>query len=628
MTSAMTSASRLRFVSLTLLAVMMAGCGNDAIRYPEGGTAGSPMPVPPVSPPPALPPATTPPATTPPTVRADQTVHLMAFNDFHGNLEAPRRFVTAPDPADASKTINVPAGGVSYLADAVAKLRARYCADRTALISVGDMIGASPLLSSLFLDEPTIDVMNAMKLDMNVVGNHEFDKGTAELRRLAGGGCQVTTSMMPCQVNASYAGARFDFLAANVVSKADGKPIFPAYKVMKFGGIPVAFVGVVTKTTPSIVSAAGISDVVFRDEAETVNALIPELKRQGIEAIVVVMHEGANSSTTPLNSNTCLDSRGAPLTGNAMTIASRLDSSVDVILNGHTHQTYTCDYSTINPAKPFLITSASSYGVMLSDITLELNGRTGDVNRKSARQVIIQGEPYTSGTTTYALTGAYEQFSKTPAIEAILEPYRQKSVQVSNRPVGRATTSITRTATASGESALGNLIADAQLADTRANGAQFALMNPGGVRADLIPAADGTISYGQIFAVQPFGNGLVTLSLTGAQLKALLEQQWSGANAGFPRILLPSAGLTYSYRTSGTDRAFDIRVNGQPVSDAASYRFTVNSFLADGGDNFTVLRDGTNRVGGNLDVTAFESYLRANSPVSPAPTNRISKVQQ
>lgn len=586
---------------LAVLGLMLAGCNSS---NDENGSD--------VAPPPSADTTTAP--------RANQTVHLMAFNDFHGNLEPPKRFVTVPDPQNPGKTVNIPAGGISYLADAVAKLRARYGAN-SALLSGGDLVGASPLISSLFADEPTIEAMNLLKLDANVVGNHEFDRGTAELRRLANGGCQQTSpNLQPCQVNANYAGAKFDFLAANVIEKSSGKPLFRPYKIMRFGGIPVALVGVVTRTTPSIVAAAGIQDVTFQDEADTVNALVPELKAQGVQAIVIMLHEGANSSTRPLNSTTC-----EGLTGNAIDIANRLDPAVDVIVTGHTHQTYSCDYSQVNPAKPFLITSASAYGVLLTDIALELDGKTGDVTRKSAQQVVIQSEPYTAGSTSYPLTSLYEAFAKTPAIETLLSPYREKAVAISGRIVGSVIGPITRNSVASGENSLGNLIADAQLANTRVNGAQFALMNPGGVRADLVPTADGQVTYGQLFAVQPFGNGLVTMTLSGTQLKQLLEQQWSGSNANSPRILLPSAGLTYRYHTTGDSRAYDIKVNGQPISDATTYRFTVNSFLADGGDNFTVLKQGTDRVGGALDVDALEDYFRTSSPVSPAPTNRITK---
>lgn len=271
--------------------------------------------------------------------RSNQIVDILAFNDFHGNLEPPKRYVDAANPNDASQTVRIPVGGVSYLADAIKKLRAQN--PNNAVVSAGDLISASPLTSSLFLDEPTIDVMNDIQIDFNAVGNHEFDRGTDELRRLQNGGCQQYTSTAPCQINKNFSGAKFNFLAANVAMKNDAsKTIFPAYKVKMYGGIPVAFIGLTLKATPSIVSAAGIKDVEFRDEADTVNALIPELQKQGIQAIVVVVHEGAAPSTK-LNEKTC-DGLSGPILG----ILDRLNPAVDIVVSGHTHQSYICDYAT------------------------------------------------------------------------------------------------------------------------------------------------------------------------------------------------------------------------------------------------------------------------------------------
>ncbi len=329
--------------------------------------------------------------------RQNQSINILAFNDFHGNLEPPKRFIEAEDPTDINKSVRIPVGGVSYFADAINKLRAQY--PNNAVVSAGDLISASPLTSSLFLDEPTIETMNEIKIDFNAVGNHEFDRGTDELRRLQNGGCQQYTTTKPCQINKDFAGAKFNFLAANVSLKADPKrTLFPAYKIKRYGNIPVAFIGLTLEATPTIVSAAGIKDVDFHDEAETVNSLIPELKKQGVEAIVVVVHEGVAPSTK-FNAKTCAGLSG-PLTG----ILDRLDTAVDVVVSGHTHQSYICDYSTLNPQKPFLLTSAGQYGTAITNIKLELDGKTGDVIKKDAQQVPIQSEAYTSGTTTVNLT--------------------------------------------------------------------------------------------------------------------------------------------------------------------------------------------------------------------------------
>jgi 5'-nucleotidase len=557
--------------------------------------------------------------------RQNQSINILAFNDFHGNLEPPKRFIEAEDPTDTNKSVRIPVGGVSYFADAINKLRAQY--PNNAVVSAGDLISASPLTSSLFLDEPTIETMNEIKIDFNAVGNHEFDRGTDELRRLQNGGCQQYTTTKPCQINKDFAGAKFNFLAANVSLKADPKrTLFPAYKIKRYGNIPVAFIGLTLEATPTIVSAAGIKDVDFHDEAETVNSLIPELKKQGVEAIVVVVHEGVAPSTK-FNAKTCAGLSG-PLTG----ILDRLDTAVDVVVSGHTHQSYICDYSTLNPQKPFLLTSAGQYGTAITNIKLELDGKTGDVIKKDAQQVPIQSEAYTSGTTTVNLTNLYEKFNKTPSIEAILDKYRQAVTTISARIVGTATTVINRNAAESGETALGNLIADAQQAAalTASNqGSDFTLMNPGGVRADLQTNSNNQITFGDVFAVQPFGNSIVTLSLTGQQIRELLEQQWSGANANRPRILQPSKELSYSYKKDATavPRATQIMISGQALMDSKSYRVTVNSFIADGGDNFTVLTKGTNRVGGGQDVDALEKYINQNSPVQAPETNRIKVIQ-
>ncbi|MFV5593717.1 bifunctional metallophosphatase/5'-nucleotidase [Acinetobacter junii] len=557
--------------------------------------------------------------------RQNQSINILAFNDFHGNLEPPKRFIEAEDPTDINKSVRIPVGGVSYFADAINKLRAQY--PNNAVVSAGDLISASPLTSSLFLDEPTIETMNEIKIDFNAVGNHEFDRGTDELRRLQNGGCQQYTTTKPCQINKDFAGAKFNFLAANVSLKADPKrTLFPAYKIKRYGNIPVAFIGLTLEATPTIVSAAGIKDVDFHDEAETVNSLIPELKKQGVEAIVVVVHEGVAPSTK-FNAKTCAGLSG-PLTG----ILDRLDTAVDVVVSGHTHQSYICDYSTLNPQKPFLLTSAGQYGTAITNIKLELDGKTGDVIKKDAQQVPIQSEAYTSGTTTVKLTNLYEKFNKTPSIEAILDKYRQAVTTISARIVGTTTTVINRNAAESGETALGNLIADAQQAAalTASNqGSDFTLMNPGGVRADLQTNSNNQITFGDVFAVQPFGNSIVTLSLTGQQIRELLEQQWSGANADRPRILQPSKELSYAYKKDATavPRATQIMISGQALMDSKSYRVTVNSFIADGGDNFTVLTKGTNRVGGGQDIDALEKYINQNSPVQAPETNRIKVIQ-
>jgi 5'-nucleotidase len=550
-------------------------------------------------------------------------VKLIGFNDLHGNLEPPRLAISAP--AAGGGTIAVPAGGAAYMASAIASLKAKN--PNHAVVSAGDMIGASPLVSALFLDESTIEAVNEMKIDFNAVGNHEFDKGQAELLRMKNGGCARNTPLAPCRVNKSFPGANFGFLAANTM-KRDGSTLFPATGIKSFtqGGatVKVGFIGMTLKGTPTIVSPAGVAGLSFKDEADTANALIPQLRSQGADAIVVVIHEGGMTS---VGYN---DKRCTGLSGDIVPILERLDAQVDVVISGHTHRAYICDYGRVNPAKPFLLTSAGQYGTLLTDIDLTIDTRTRKVTAKSANNVIVQGEAFTSGANTVATTDQYPSFAKNQTIAALIASYAGVAAPLVQRVVGRLTATATRAQVASRENVLGNLIADAQLAATAApakGGAQIAFMNPGGVRADLAPAANGDVSYGQIFTVQPFGNSLVVKTMTGAQIKAVLEQQFdSGTNTVTrPRVLLPSKSFSYSYDLSkpAGSRITAMALNGTAMSDANRYRVAMNSFLASGGDNFTVFTEGTEPLGGDQDIDALEAYIAANSPLVPPAADRI-----
>jgi len=591
-----------------LLTLTLAACG--------GGDDDVPTAPPPTTPAPAPAPA--------PTVPATVAIKLIAFNDLHGNLEPPKTAITAP--SSAGGTVAVPAGGAAYLASAIASLRAKN--PNHAVVSAGDMIGASPLVSALFLDEPTIEAVNVMKIDFNAVGNHEFDKGQTELLRMKNGGCAKNTALEPCQVNKTFPGANFGFLAANTV-KADGTTLFPATGMKTFtqdgATVKVGFIGMTLKGTPSIVTPSGVAGLTFKDEADTANALIPGLRAQGADVIVVVVHEGA-TVTTGYNDKSC-----AGLSGDLLPILNRLDASVDVVVSGHTHRAYVCDYAKTNAAKPFLLTSAGQYGTLVTDIDLTVDTATRKVTAKRADNVIVQGEAYTSGTTTVALTDQYPKFDKNTEIAALVTQYQAVAAPLVQRVVGKVTGPATRTNAPSRENVMGNLIADAQLAATAPVGkgaAQIAFMNPGGVRADLVPAADNSVTYGQLFSVQPFGNSLVVKTMTGAQISALLEQQFnSGSNTvAAPRVLLPSAGFTYTYNLAAAagSRITAMALGGVPMADAANYRVTMNSFLATGGDNFTVFNQGTNTLGGDQDIDALEAYIKANNPLVPPATNRIT----
>lgn len=533
----------------------------------------------------------------------DVGFQLLALNDFHGNLE--------PPAGSSGRVGTVVAGGAEYLATHVAALEATN-PENTLVVSAGDLIGASPLLSALFHDEPTIEAMNRIGLDYNAVGNHEFDEGADELLRMQRGGCHPVDG---CQDGTDFAGAEFDFLAANVVD-ARGRTLFKPYKIENRDGAKVAFIGMTLEGTPTIVSAAGIAGWTFRDEADTVNALIPELRRQGVEAVVVLLHEGG--SPTGLDINGC-----AGVTGPIVDIVQRLDPAVDLVVSGHTHQPYNCVIDGIPT------TSAFSFGRLVTDIDLRVDARTGHV---------LPGMTINNKIVT-------RDVARDPAVTDLIARYAAAAAPIANRPVGRITADLTRVPDAGGEQTMGNAIADAQLfASTAAPaGAQVAFMNPGGVRADLLFAGsaagegDGVVTYGELFSVQPFGNGLLTMTLTGAQLERMLEQQFCGINAGSARVLLPSAGFRYSYSVSARGTAdcaaanavdpASVSLGGVPLDLAASYRVTVNTFLADGGDGFSVLPQGTDRVGGAVDTDAFEDYLAANAGgLAPPATDRIDTV--
>lgn len=551
-------------------------------------------------------------------------ITLIGFNDLHGNLEPPRMSHTVQT---AAGPVAVPAGGMAYLASAIAALKAR--GPHHAVVSAGDMVGASPLVSSLFLDEPTIEAVNTMRIDFNAVGNHEFDRGWRELLRLQQGGCEKFTAREPCQISQPFLGARFGFLAANTVRVEDGRTLLPATGIKRFeqDGVTVTLgvIGLTLRATPTMVSPTGVAGLRFEDEAATANALIPQLKAQGADVIAVVIHEGG-STTAGVQETSC-----AGLSGDIVPILERLDPAVDVVVSGHTHQAYVCDYSRVNPAKPFLLTSAGQYGTLLTDIRLRVDTRTRRLVRKEARNVIVQGEPFTGGQGPVFMTSAVPSFAPDPSVQEIIRTYRAAAIPLAQRPVGQARGPMRRAAASSLESALGNLIADAQLQATRApehGGAQLSFMNPGGLRADLVPDEQGLVRYGQLYAVQPFGNQLVVKTFTGAQIKAVLEQQFaSGSNTvQRPRVLSVSEGFSYRYDLSQPPgaRTSELVLHGVPLRDDALVRVVMSSYLDSGGDNFTVLAEGRDRVVGGLDLDALEAYFRAQSPVAVPATHRIT----
>lgn len=552
-------------------------------------------------------------------------VRVIAFNDFHGNIDGANLSFTSPVDGIPART---PAGGVDYMAGLVRQLKAG--APNSVVVSAGDLIGASPLNSALFHDEPAIETMNRLGLEFNAVGNHEFDEGRDELLRMQSGGCHPTDANS-CQGDRvgtpfPFEGAQFDFLAANVIDTASGQTLFPAYGIKQFKGRRVAFVGMTLEATPSIVTPSGVAGLEFRDEADTVNRLVGELRRQGAEAVVVLVHEGGFA---PGSINGC-DGASGPV----VDIVGRLDDAVDLVVSGHTHQAYNCTLPNA-AGRAIPVTSAGSFGRVLTRIDLTLDTATGDVVAADAKNMLVDRNN---------ILGAAEPIVPVAAIGDIVAGYNALAQPIANRVIGSITADITRARTAAGESALGDVIADAQLAATRAadkGGAVIAFMNNGGIRADFIFAGssagegDGNVTYGEGFTVQPFGNSLVVKTFSGQQLYDLLNQQWAvGQFADGGRTLQVSQGFGYRHTfipgTSPLGGNYvcegSVTLDGQPIEKTASYRVTMNSFLADGGDNFSVFRLGTDPLGGDVDVDAMERYFATQSPVAPGARDRIQQV--
>ncbi|BDD73662.1 bifunctional metallophosphatase/5'-nucleotidase [Streptomyces anthocyanicus] len=548
-----------------------------------------------------------------------QDVQLLSFNDLHGNLEPPAGSsgrVTEVQPDGTTKTID--AGGVEYLAT---HLREARKGNRYSITAAGgDMVGASPLLSGLFHDEPTVEALNKLDLDVTSVGNHEFDEGAKELARLQNGGCHPTEG---CYSDKEFKGADYPYLAANVLDEKTGKPLLKPYWVWKQRGVKVGFIGVTLEGTPDIVSAEGVKGLKFEDEVETINKYAKELQRQGVKSIVALIHEGGFPASSSYNYDCDSPGAGDGISGPIVDIAKNITPQVDALVTGHTHNAYVCTIP--DPAgNPRMVTSASSFGRLYTDTTLTYDRRTGDIARtsvKSANHVVTRDVP------------------KAPDMTRLIAKWSTLAAPIGNRPIGYVSADINRDGT---ESPLGDLIADAQFAYGEAQDPEtdLALMNPGGIRAPLTYTAsgaegDGVVTYAEGFTVQPFANTVNLKDYTGAQLIQVLKEQVSGPNEAAPKILQVSSGLTYTLdlTRSGADRVVtdSIRLNGAAIDPTATYRVASNSFLAGGGDGFTTLGEGTNERVGADDLAAFEQYLTANSsataPIAPPAADRITVVR-
>jgi len=529
---------------------------------------------------------------------AQNTIELriLAINDFHGYLYPSPGGIRIADPADRTNKIAVAAGGSETLASVVRNLRDGH--PNTIFVAAGDLIGASPFLSAMFHDEPTIESLSMMGLEIASVGNHEFDEGKDELLRMQNGGCHPADK---CQGPHPFLGAKFHYLAASTVEKSTGKTLFPSYEIRTFDGIPIAFIGLTLRGTPEIISPAAAAGLEFRDEAATVNALVPELKSQGVEAIVVLIHEGGEPTG---DYNGCQG-----ISGPIVDIVKKFDPAVDIVVSGHTHHAYVCEID------GKLVTSGDKYGTLVTAIDLKLDRATRDIVSAKADNVIVR-------------IGA---FAKDPEQTALLAAYDKVAAPIANRSAGTVTQTLSRLPNDAGESALGDIIADAQLAATGEadkGGAVMAFTNPGGIRTDIAKKEDSTVSFADVFASQPFRNQLVTLTLKGAAIKEMLEQQWLDPRR--PRILQVSNGFNYAWDASrpfGEHVIADrMMLNGTRIEPEKTYRVTVNNYLALGGDGFAAIKSGTAALFGVYDSDALFGYFGTHSPLAPTAQDRIARI--
>ncbi len=555
-------------------------------------------------------------------------VRLMGINDFHGNLEPlPGLTLTLPDPSapGAPALRGVVTGGAAALGGLVKSLRAG--APYSLMVAQGDLVGAAPLVSSLFRHESTIEILNDIGLEVSSFGNHEFDEGATELARLIRGGCAATKpdAVITSCARGTYGGARFTYLGANVLD-AKGKPITAPYVVKHFDGIEVGVIGAVTRATATLVTPSGIAGLQFVDEADAVNRAAAELRAQGVRAMIALFHEGIEiDSRAEWNDTSCPGAAG-PL----LDIARRLAPEIRVIFSGHTHRGYRCEIG------GRLLMQGTAYGRGISVVDVELDRSTRAMLPPVRSQNLpVLNEGTDAQVRAKLIAGAPEPFGKTLAdakpdekVAGKVAAYVALAKPKAERVVARIGGSFNHSRTDSGDTAAGRLVADAQLAAARAEGAQLALMNPGGVRGEglLCAAPPCSVTFGQIFSLQPFGNSIVIMNLTGEQLRRALEQQHRpGAE---PYLLQPSDGFTFHWANNAPrgQQVSDMRLAGEPIDPSKTYRVSVNSFLAEGGDGFTVLREGRDLKGAGQDIDALLAWLNA-AERTPAPTPRITRVR-
>ncbi len=570
-------------------------------------------------------------------VQAAGPVHvsLIAINDFHGNIQPPAGSLLMPD-ADHAEGTRVAAGGAAYLASLVLELKSRN-PGHTLVVGAGDLVGATPLASGLFHDEPTIEVLNQIGLDVSSVGNHEFDKGRTELLRLQNGGCYPlapdgssgVVGVDTCMNAGQFAGAKFQYLAANVLDTRSGNTLLAATALREVGGVKIGFIGLTLRATPLVVTPAGVVGLQFLSEVATVNRLAPALKAQGAAAVVVLIHQGGQTSARMVQDKSCPD-----FSGPILDLADHFDSAVDVVVSGHTHQEYVC-----RRPNGLLVTQTGFYGRLLTLIDLQIDPQARRVLAKDANNFVVLNGATVKDINGNALPLPQGALLPDPAVEAIVRRYGDLTTPLSDMEVGRLAAPLERRTNAAGESSLGAVIADAYLAGTSDSSygeqaAQIAFTNPGGLRSDLNSSL--AVTFGQLFSVLPFNNTLVTMDLTGAQLLRLLEQQWERPQPAGGRILPVSNGFGYIWDASQPEGAApgkgqrvvpgSMRLNGLPIAMEQSYRVTVNSFMASGGDALSVFKQGRNVQEGETDLVVAKLYLRLKGILPPPQLGRIQRL--
>ncbi|PQO88861.1 bifunctional metallophosphatase/5'-nucleotidase [Massilia phosphatilytica] len=523
-------------------------------------------------------------------------INLVALNDFHGNLE-PSKYTYTPPGSTQPRTIQ--AGGIDVLKGALDTFRKDD--PELLFVAAGDLVGASPAASSMFADEPSIEALNRMGLVASSLGNHEFDQGPKELLRQQHGGCDSPRPAKACRLAPDFKGAGFTYLASNVVDAQTGKTLVPGWRIVDVKGVKVGLIGAVLHDLASVTIASSIRGLAINDEAASINAVLPAMRAQGAQVFVVLIHEGGFADQ-PYDKADC-DTLHGPI----VAITKKLDPAIRLVISGHSHTGYLCKVD------GKVVTQADAYGHLLSRIRLTLDPATKAVQDIQVRNVVM----------------APDAFQPDAGLSAYLADVRAKTRAELAKPVARLQGVLSRKENPSGESVLGGVIADAAVAATRDQGAQVGFMNPGGIRKDLETGEGGVVTFGQAQAVLPFGNTLVVMDLTGAQLRRVLEQQWDRPASSGPSILAVSSSLTYDW--DGTQpvgrRTANVKVDGTALDDSRVYRVVANNFVADGGDNFPMFAKGTRRVETGLrDLDALIAYLQKHPDAGGAP-QRIRKLR-